>query len=106
MFNIFNWFSKLGKNENEVSQHDRVFKLWNEISECEQTYNQKKSLGDKMLAQADDVDDLQLPFSEKMIKKEMYLKLAKDNFDKAGFYNQRIADLSAELKLAIENVRR
>lgn len=104
MFNLFSWLSGLGKSDK--SQRDRVLQLWEEIEECEQTYNHNKNLGDKMLAQADEVDNLKLPFAEKMARKEMCFKLAKDNLDKADFYNQRMTDLSAELKLAIENVRR
>lgn len=103
MFNFFSWFTRPGKSEN--LQQERVFKLWEEIEKCEKTYNHKKDLGDKLLAQADDVDNLLLPFVEKMARKEVFLKLAKDNFDKADVCNQKLASLAAELRLEIQNVR-
>ena len=55
-----------------------------------------------MLAQAQKVDDMQLPFMDKMTKKEIYLNAARDNFDKADSFNQRIKALAKEIQMAMK----
>lgn len=103
MFNPFKLLNALRKDKK--SKQIQVFKLWEELEACEQAYKHKKSLGDKLLVQADEIDNIQLPFAEKMVKKEIYLNAARDNLDKADYYNQKIAELSAKLRLAIEDAR-
>lgn len=103
MFNPFRLLSALKKDK--TSKQKQVFKLWEELEACEQAYKHKKSLGDKLLDQASEIDNIQLPFAEKMVKKEIYLNAARDNLDKADYYNQQITELSAKLRLAIEDAR-
>lgn len=101
MLDLVSWLRKLTINEKEI-ERKRIFSLWKELEECEQAYKHKKSLGDKMLAQAQKVDDMQLPFMDKMTKKEIYLNAARDNFDKADSFNQRIKALAKEIQMAMK----
>lgn len=101
MFNLFSFLKNMTLSKKEVKRK-RVFVLWDEIEEYEQAYKHKKKLGEEMLALAQQVDDSDLPFTEKITKKEIYLNAARDNFDKADFYNQKLDDLTKELQLAMK----
>lgn len=102
VFNPFSWFTKLGKAKN--GEREQALKIWEEIEQCDKAYKHKKSLGDKLLAQADGVDKMNLPFAEKIGRRRMYLNAAKNNFDQADNYNQKVTDLSAELRMIIKNI--
>lgn len=91
MFNLFSFLKNMTLSKKEVKRK-RAFVLWNEIEECEQAYKHKKKLGEEMLALAQQVDD----------SEEIYLNAARDNFDKADFYNQKLDDLTKELQLAMK----
>ena len=101
MFNLFSFLKNMTLSKKEAKRK-RVFALWDEIEECEQAYEHKKKLGEEMLALAQQIDDSDLPSTEKITKKEIYLNAARDNFDKADNYNQRLDDLTKELQLAMK----
>ena len=101
MFNLFSFLKNMTLSKKEAKRK-RVFALWDEIEKCEQAYEHKKKLGEEMLALAQQVDDIDLPSTEKITKKEIYLNAARDNFDKADNYNQRLDDLTKELQLAMK----
>lgn len=100
MFNLFSFLKKLTLSKKEAKRK-HVFALWDKIEECEQAYEHKKKLGEEMLALAQQVDDSDLPSTEKITKKEIYLNAARDNFDKADFYNQKLDNLTKELQLQL-----
>ena len=72
MFNLFSFLKNMTLSKKEVKRK-RVFVLWDEIEECEQAYKHKKKLGEEMLALAQQVDDSDLPFTEKITKKRYIL---------------------------------
>lgn len=72
MFNLFSFLKNMTLSKKEAKRK-RVFALWDEIEECEQAYEHKKKLGEEMLALAQQVDDSDLPFKEKITKKRYIL---------------------------------
>ena len=104
MFNLFAWLTKF--RQGDKLKQERVLKLWAEIEECKKAYQNKKDIGDQLLAECEKIDNLQLPFAEKMVRKEKCLNAARDNLYWADVQNQKIADLSAELRLAIKDAGR
>lgn len=72
MFNLFSFLKNMTLSKKEVKRK-RVFVLWDEIEECEQAYKHNKKLGEEMLALAQQVDDSDLPFTEKITKKRYIL---------------------------------
>lgn len=101
MINLFAFLKNISLSKKEAKRK-HVFVLWDEIEKCEQAYKHKKELGEELLALAQQIDDTDLPFKEKIAKKEIYLNSARDNFDKADFYNQRLDDLTKELQMAMK----
>lgn len=101
MFNLFSFLKNMTLSKKEAKRK-HVFVLWDEIEKCEQAYKHKKELGEELLALAQQLDDIDLPFTEKLTKKEIYLNAARDNLDKADFYNQKLDDLTKELQLAMK----
>ena len=101
VLNLLSLFKNLMMTEKERKKQ-RVFDLWAELEACEKAYKHKKSLGDQLLAKAADVENMELSFNEKISRKEIYIQAARDNFDKADAYNERINDLSEELRLAMK----
>lgn len=101
MFNLFSFLKNMTLSKKEAKRK-HVFVLWDEIEKCKQAYKHKKELGEELLALAQQLDDSDLPFTEKLTKKEIYLNAARDNLDKADFYNQKLDDLTKELQLAMK----
>lgn len=101
MFNLFSFLKNMTLSKKEAKRK-HVFVLWDEIEKCEQAYKHKKELSEELLALAQQLDDSDLPFTEKLTKKEIYFNAARDNLDKADFYNQKLDDLTKELQLAMK----
>lgn len=90
---------------NREPEKDELQQIFAEIDDCMKDFEHKLDLSNKLQAQADNADSLDLPVNEKIARKHFYLNSAQDNLRKAEMCNMRIDELKARILTIIEDKR-